>query len=1846
MNGITIIDDSNTNNCNQSPNEDSSDVIVKGTIQISLEELLEGEPYKTKELAPVLPEEEFPTVEGCGISPIPIIDYRIHNNLKQIQGGTPTERYHLNLNQYEAAFYANNPSASNPFVTIEDIGGLNLDNYYTKLELQTSGQSEVHWDNITNVPDLTVLWQNIQGDQNIVNISGFNNDAGYITEVYWDQILGNQSDIEVGNFANTIGYITLADIPVIDLSNYYTKTELQTPGDAMIHWDNITNVPDLSVLWENILGNQSSVEVGGFSNSIGYITLDDLPPYPIIPTNTSSFTNDGEDGINPFITALDLPDLSTYIQQGDNVSDLTNDAGYITGVTWTQIGGLQTSIEVGNFSNSIGYITIADIPLQIQTDWDATSGLGQILNKPNLATVATSGNYNDLINLPSLPDLTGYATEAWVISQGYLTSISSSWNVNNGNLTVQSNTMNLDGRYMLRSNTITSGYGITASANFTNPVNIEIDTEILDDRYLRKDINDSNDTFTLSLGNLIANTATINSTLTLPSVAVGATNADFLTLNPITGAVEKTALDPSGFGFNIANNAGTNQFTVPIGGQLRLNATGDASVAFNPATNTITINSSGGSTGGGVDSWNARTGAVVPEAGDYTTTLVTEGTNQYFTQARVRSTTLAGMTFGISGEINTSDTILQAFPKLQNQINQLVPTSRTITVNGTAGNITVSGGTQSLLSNRTWTVNLSTIGSAGTYPKVTTDAYGRVISGTSLVNSDLPPAAFQNLTVQPLTDFGGLSISNGNSVYLNAIRTAGTYADAQTMLDGITGNGSGLFYYSHTTGATGFSSAVGAGFASWRYSGATAKSGFLIETSTTANDEIYYATIAGDGQLRSWQTFASRDWVLSQIPTVPTNYVTTNTTQSGLSGIKNWTNYHGWSTTANPGVAINTTHIGGNPTSGQYIRAGRFNTAAQSFILRGYQINGIQLSLDEGGINIPSGSSNTSPGYFIDGNVILSSASNYSLISAPTTSGIIYLYPNGRASATGRSIFTPTDVTLSALSGSGTQMVVANASGVLSRQAIPAVGVTAVNAGNGMSFSSITSTGSVTLGTPGTLSPTTTNSVSATSHTHALADTVLQSHGNSLSGDLNSVSWNGTQSVGTAANATLALNYPVAGGGGTLLNLHNGTYVTQLFHNRNGSYLGWRARTSASAWTSWEQIYHTGNFNPSNYVTTNTSQTGLSGNKTWTGMHTWDSGTTLIYTATNDAIGSYMNARPDPSVSTEARMYMYAKNSAGTNRDYKQAWYDGSAYMNLDVTSTTFDFTRRMKSITSTGWVDIGSVSSSYVHYNTDRPGHYFYKELVNQTQIRIAGGGSDTFSDANGQLALKSTGNSPYISFHESSGARLGYIQMLTSGVRINGNGNGVRLMDLSGTGTQMVTVNANGDLARQAIPAVGVTSVGSGTGLSGGTITSTGTLSISAAYSPNTSTSLGTADLNATTTPGFYHQTSNANATSARNYPTTSAGNLQVYRDAGVTQRYNVYNTGATYVRNYYSSSWTAWTRVDYRSHSHTWESLTGTIGTIPGAGASGSWTSLNISGSKGGYSGINFTDAGKWMMVGNSNGYFGIHNGSGWDFAFVNGTLNTGSVPWARLTGEVSVSAGNGLSGGGALSASRTITLGTPGTITGSSTNSVSTSSHTHALTLVSADITGALGFTPVTTARTITMVGGNGITSSAGAQSLAGNRSWTISLTPINAGSGTVGAVRYNGTSRTAGSWYGGSTNPVSSTRLNFDGIIHAYDTQVYGSSDEKLKENIQLIANPIEKLKQIGGYSFTWKEGHESYKGHDYGLIAQEVEKILPEIVIERGGIKAIKTGNQIIGLLVESVKELNRRLEVIENGIS
>ena len=83
------------------------------------------------------------------------------------------------------------------------------------------------------------------------------------------------------------------------------------------------------------------------------------------------------------------------------VSDLTNDSGFITSYTETDpifsasaASGI-TSTDISNWNAKVS---------NVQSDWNATSGAAQILNKPTLATVATSGSYNDLSNKPTIPD--------------------------------------------------------------------------------------------------------------------------------------------------------------------------------------------------------------------------------------------------------------------------------------------------------------------------------------------------------------------------------------------------------------------------------------------------------------------------------------------------------------------------------------------------------------------------------------------------------------------------------------------------------------------------------------------------------------------------------------------------------------------------------------------------------------------------------------------------------------------------------------------------------------------------------------------------------------------------------------------------------------------------------------------------------------------------------------------------------------------------------------------------------------------------------------------------------------------------------------------------------------------------------------------------------------------------------------------------------------------------------------------------------------------------------------------------------------------------------------------------
>jgi hypothetical protein len=106
-------------------------------------------------------------------------------------------------------------------------------------------------------------------------------------------------------------------------------------------------------------------------------------------------------------------------------------------------------------------------------------------------------------------------------------------------------------------------------------------------------------------------------------------------------------------------------------------------------------------------------------------------------------------------------------------------------------------------------------------------------------------------------------------------------------------------------------------------------------------------------------------------------------------------------------------------------------------------------------------------------------------------------------------------------------------------------------------------------------------------------------------------------------------------------------------------------------------------------------------------------------------------------------------------------------------------------------------------------------------------------------------------------------------------------------------------------------------------------------------------------------------------------------------------------------------------------------------------------------------------------------------------------------------------------------------------------------------------------------------------------------------------------------------------------LNVTGAITA-SGDITAYSDRRFKHNIVTIDNAIEKLQQLRGVYYTATEGGP----RKTGVIAQEVEQVFPEVVITDTSseqVKSVAYGN-IVGLLIEAVKTLSERIEVIENN--
>jgi hypothetical protein len=115
--------------------------------------------------------------------------------------------------------------------------------------------------------------------------------------------------------------------------------------------------------------------------------------------------------------------------------------------------------------------------------------------------------------------------------------------------------------------------------------------------------------------------------------------------------------------------------------------------------------------------------------------------------------------------------------------------------------------------------------------------------------------------------------------------------------------------------------------------------------------------------------------------------------------------------------------------------------------------------------------------------------------------------------------------------------------------------------------------------------------------------------------------------------------------------------------------------------------------------------------------------------------------------------------------------------------------------------------------------------------------------------------------------------------------------------------------------------------------------------------------------------------------------------------------------------------------------------------------------------------------------------------------------------------------------------------------------------------------------------------------------------------------------------------GNANVKVSSTKLTFNpssGLLTSTDYN--SSSDMTLKQDFIPINNSLDIISQLTGFGFTWKESKEKA----YGLSAQEVEKVIPEIVRDRpDGTKGINYMN-LTAFLVEAIKDLKQEIEELK----
>ena len=259
---------------------------------------------------------------------------------------------------------------------------------------------------------------------------------------------------------------------------------------------------------------------------------------------------------------------------------------------------------------------------------------------------------------------------------------------------------------------------------------------------------------------------------------------------------------------------------------------------------------------------------------------------------------------------------------------------------------------------------------------------------------------------------------------------------------------------------------------------------------------------------------------------------------------------------------------------------------------------------------------------------------------------------------------------------------------------------------------------------------------------------------------------------------------------------------------------------------------------------------------------------------------------------------------------------------------------------------------------------------------------------------------------------------------------------------------------------------------------------------------------------------------------------------------------------------------------------------------------------------------------------NGYMTSTYASKLDGIAANATANTGTVTGVTATAPVTSTGGTA-----PVIAMAAATA---------AVNGYMTSTYASKLNGIAANATANTGtVTGVTATAPVTSTGGTAPVIAMAAATAAVNGYMTSTYASKLDGI-AAGATAFNPASPGA---IGGTTASTGAfTSVTASGNITAY------SSDARLKTNVVAIPNALQKIKQIGGYSFDWdlktceSIGFKPEQQHEHGVLAQEIQQVLPDVVVPSAFNKDYLTVRyeRIVPLLIEAIKEQQQRIDKLE----